>query len=147
MCVLSHSVMPDSATPGTTACHAPLSMEFSRQEYWNGLSFPTPGDLPNVGTEYVSLSPALSGRFFITGPPGKQKTPWLLPNFGNYELSCYKDVCTSFCTVIHFQLLWGYTKEHNSWIWYGNSKFSFARNRQTIFQSLMEDIILHSHQK
>ena len=55
MCVLSHSVMPDSATPGATACHAPLSVEFSRQEYWNGLPFPTPGDLPNIGIEHVSL--------------------------------------------------------------------------------------------
>ena len=39
------------ATPWTTACQAPLSIEFSRQEHWNGLPLPTPGDLPNPGKE------------------------------------------------------------------------------------------------
>ena len=38
-------------TPRTVARQAPLSMEFSRQEYWSGLRFPSPGDLPNPGTE------------------------------------------------------------------------------------------------
>ena len=52
-------------TPGTVACHAPLSMGFSRQEYWSGLSFPSPGDLPDPGTESTSVeSSALAGRFF-----------------------------------------------------------------------------------
>ena len=37
------------ATPWTVACQAPLSMEFSRQEYWSGLPFPSPGDLPDIG--------------------------------------------------------------------------------------------------
>ena len=42
-------------------------MEFSRQEYWNGLPFPSPGDLPNPGTEPMSpVSPALAGVFFAT---------------------------------------------------------------------------------
>ena len=49
----------------TLACQAPLSMEFSRQEYWNGLPCPPPGDLPDPGIELTSLtSPA--GRFFTT---------------------------------------------------------------------------------
>ena len=39
------------ATPGTVACQVPLSMGFSRQEYWSGLPFPSLGDLPNLGTE------------------------------------------------------------------------------------------------
>ena len=44
---------------------APLYMEYSRQEYWNGLPFPTPGDLPNPEIEPASLkSPALAGGFF-----------------------------------------------------------------------------------
>ena len=38
-------------TPWTVACPAPLSMGFSRQEYWNGLPFPSPGGVPNPGTE------------------------------------------------------------------------------------------------
>ena len=51
---------------------SPLSMGFSRQEYWSGLPFPTPGDLPDSGIEPVSLaSPALAGRFFTTVPPEK----------------------------------------------------------------------------
>ena len=43
--------MSDSATPWTVTCQAPLSMEFSRPEYWSGLTFPSPGDLPNPGIE------------------------------------------------------------------------------------------------
>ena len=38
-------------TPRTIACQAPLSMEFSKQEYWSGLPFPSPGDFPNPGIE------------------------------------------------------------------------------------------------
>ena len=45
------------ATPWTVAYQAPLSMGFSRQEYWSGLPFPSPGDLPNPGIE--PRSPAL----------------------------------------------------------------------------------------
>ena len=44
------------ATPWTVACEAPLSMEFSRQEYWNGLPFTFPGDLPDPGIEPGSPS-------------------------------------------------------------------------------------------
>ena len=44
---VSRSVMSDSTTPCTVAHQAPPSMEFSRQEYWSGLPFPSPGDLPN----------------------------------------------------------------------------------------------------
>ena len=55
------------ATLWTVACQAPLSMGFSRQEYWSGLPCPPPGDLPDLGTEQTSLkSPALAGGFFIT---------------------------------------------------------------------------------
>ena len=50
---VSCSVVSDSATPWTIARQAAQSMEFSRQEYWNGLPFPTPGDLPNPGIEHV----------------------------------------------------------------------------------------------
>ena len=56
-------------TPWTVACKSPLSMEFSRQEYWSDLPFPPPGDLPDPGIK--TLSPALEGRFFTTAPPGK----------------------------------------------------------------------------
>ena len=53
-------------TPWTVVCQAPLSMWFSRQEYWSGLPFPSPGDLPDPGIKLAS--PALASRFFITEP-------------------------------------------------------------------------------
>ena len=53
------------ATPWTVAHQAPLSMGFSREEYWSGLPFPTPGDLPDPGTEPTSLASfALGGGLF-----------------------------------------------------------------------------------
>ena len=57
------------ATLWTPAHQAPLSVGFSRQEYWSGLPFPPPGDLPDPGIE--PESPALAGGFFTTEPPGK----------------------------------------------------------------------------
>ena len=57
--------MSDSATSWTVAHRAPLSMEFSRQEYWSGWAFPSPGDHSNLAIEPMSLiSPALTGRIF-----------------------------------------------------------------------------------
>ena len=51
---------------------APLSDRFSRQEYWSGLPFPSPGGLPDPGIKLVSLlSPALAGGFFTSVPPGE----------------------------------------------------------------------------
>ena len=62
------------ATLQTGARQAPLSMGFSRQEYWSELPFPIPGDLLNPGIKPMFLAcPALPGRFFTTGPPGKPK--------------------------------------------------------------------------
>ena len=58
------------ATPWTVAHQAPLSTGFSRQEYWSGLPFPSPGDLPDPGIQPTSLaSPALVGGFCTTEPP------------------------------------------------------------------------------
>ena len=59
--------MPNCATAWTVAHQVPLSMGFSRQEYWSGLPCPPPGDLPDPGIEPTSLMfPALAGRFFTT---------------------------------------------------------------------------------
>ena len=59
--------MSDFATPWTVARQAPLSMEFSWQEYWSGWLCPPPEDLPNTGIEATSLaSPELPGRFLTT---------------------------------------------------------------------------------
>ena len=61
--VLSHVWL--FATLWTIACQAPLSMGFSRQEYWSGLPFPSPRDLPKPGIEpYVSYVACIAGRFF-----------------------------------------------------------------------------------
>ena len=60
MFVLNHVQL--FATALTVACQAPLSMEFSRQEYWSGLPFPFPGDLPDLGIE--PWSPALKTDTF-----------------------------------------------------------------------------------
>ena len=71
--MLSHfSCVQLFATLWTVACQAPLSMGFSRQEYWGGLRFPSLGDLPHPGIEPRSLmSLALAGRFFTLAPSGK----------------------------------------------------------------------------
>ena len=62
------------ATPWTVACHVPLSMGFFRQEYWNGLPFPPPGDLPNSGIKPRSPIPLeLPGGFSTPEPPGKAR--------------------------------------------------------------------------
>ena len=53
----------------TVACQVPLSMGFSRQDYWSGLPFPSLGDLPDSEIKPGSL--ALAGRFFTAEPPGK----------------------------------------------------------------------------
>ena len=67
-CLLSHvSRVRFFTTPWTVSHQLPLSMGFSRQEYWNGLPFPLPEDLSDPGIEPTSLaSPALAGGFFTT---------------------------------------------------------------------------------
>ena len=67
MCVKLLSHVHLFATPWTVARQAPLSMGFSREEYWSGLPCPPPGDLPDPGIEPKSLmSPALAGGFLTT---------------------------------------------------------------------------------
>ena len=72
MPVLSLSRVQLFPTPWTVAHQDLLSMGFSRQEYWRGLPFPSPGDLPDPGIEPMyPASSALAGGFFTTVPPGK----------------------------------------------------------------------------
>ena len=56
-------------TPWTVACQDPPSMGFFKQEYWSGLPFPSPGDLPDPGIE--PRSPALQADSLLSKPPGK----------------------------------------------------------------------------
>ena len=85
-------------TPRTIARQAPLSMGFSRPEFWSGLPFPPPGDLPDPGIE--PASPALAGGFFTTSATWETLTacltmvllegPWIQnirTNFLNYGIS------------------------------------------------------------
>ena len=68
--MINRSVMSDTfVTPWTVPGQAPLSLGFSRQEEWNGLPFPPPGDLPNPGIKL--MSPALTGVFFTIESHGK----------------------------------------------------------------------------
>ena len=65
------------ATLWTVVRQALLFMGFLRQEYWSGLPFPSPGDLPNTGIKLVSLAfPSLADRFFTSEPPGKPLPPF-----------------------------------------------------------------------
>ena len=92
-CVLScFSPAQLFVTPWTIAGQVPLSMGFSRQKYWNGLRFPSPGDLPDPGIEPTSLtSPALAGRLFTTSATWVSSVTKLLPisvNLPVVEISC-----------------------------------------------------------
>ena len=72
VCALSLSRVWLFVSPWTVAHQAPLSKEFSRQEYWSGLPLPSPGVLPDPGIELTPPTfPALAGRFFTSAPIGK----------------------------------------------------------------------------
>ena len=67
MCAKSLQSCPTPCDPMDVAHQAPLSMGFSRQEYWTGLPCPPPGVLPDPGIELMyHVSPVLAGRFFTT---------------------------------------------------------------------------------
>ena len=88
--VLSHVRL--LATPWIIVCQTPLSIRFFRQEYWSGLLFPIPGDLPDSGIELKSLvAPALAGRFFTSAPSGNPtplRSTWIIVFYANF-LSCF----------------------------------------------------------
>ena len=99
-------------TPWTVAYQAPLSMEFSRQEYWSGLPFPSPGDLPNPGIE--PRSPTLQADTLPSEPPGNT-------SICVHQIECifrryYSILCASFS--------WEYQKE------------KYCRNALTVLWSL-----------
>ena len=72
-------------TQWTVAHQAPLSMEYSRQEYWSGLPFPSPEDLLDLGVKPISFGfPELAGRFFTAEPLGKPINPVSQANSGNF---------------------------------------------------------------
>ena len=80
LCAKSLSRVQLFATLWTVAHQAPLSMGFSCHDYWCGLLFPPPGDLPNTGIEPLSLmSPALAGGFFTTSATWEAQLLLLTP--------------------------------------------------------------------
>ena len=93
------SVMSDSFLASWAATHqVPLSMELSRLEYWSGLPFPSPGDLPDPGMEPTTpVSRSLAGEFFTTASHWKplmhtpERSPnyrrWVVVNFSFFESS------------------------------------------------------------
>ena len=106
----SHSRVWLSATPRAAARQPPLSMGFSRQEYWSGLLFPPPGDLPNPRIKPMSLaSPSLAGGFFTPEPPGK-------PHITQYN---YKNQDCNIDTPVpsYFQIHCSITCCHNNIIY------------------------------
>ena len=85
----THSSILAWEIPWTVAHQASLSIEFSRQEYWSGLPFPPPRDLPDPGIK--PASPALAGKFFTTEPPGKPQLGWYhLAHMWRMLLCCNK---------------------------------------------------------
>ena len=111
VCVLNRfSHVRPFATPWTVAYQIPLSMGFSRQEYWSGLPGPSPGDLSNPGIEPKSLmSPPLAGKFFTTsatweahntedtGPiPGSGRSP----GEGNGDPLQLPVICACICSFL-----------------------------------------------
>ena len=105
---LSHILV--FATLWTVAHQAPLSMEFSRQDYWSGLPCPPPGDLPHPGTEPMSfMSPAFSGSLFPTSTTWKAgacscQLPWELE---------FDNLLCRFFYYSHMKTIWDRT--HVSW--------------------------------
>ena len=79
------SVVSDSTTPWTLVLQAPLSMEFSRQEYWSGLPCPTPGDLPDPGTGPASCV-SFIGRQDLC-PTARDPADCSMPGLSSFTIS------------------------------------------------------------
>ena len=102
---------PCVTTPWTVAHQAPLSLEFSRQKFWNGFPFPAPGDLSDPGME--CMSPALASRFFTTASHGNPMDMFLTsiymyastgPPYKNKQMTdkLVDAITTSTILILHF---------------------------------------------
>ena len=97
------------ATPWTLAFQAPLSVGFSRQEYWSEWPLPSPGDLPNPGIELSALkSPALAGRGFTA-----REAPLGTPKGGNVTLSARSDSATPRTVAHQAPLSMGFSRQED----------------------------------
>ena len=93
VCVKSLSRVRLFATPWTVAYQAPPSMGFSRQEYWSGLPFTSPGDLPDSGIK--PMPPAFRADALTPEPPGKLENSEGDGNSRTPDLPLEKPVCSS----------------------------------------------------
>ena len=94
------------ATPWIVACQAPLPMGFHRQEYWTGLPFPSPGDLPNPGIKLGS--PALQADSLLNEPPRKPKTSNLFVALVEINTNIYIYICIYIYIYIYLFILYMY---------------------------------------
>ena len=101
ICVCACSFVSDSAIPWTVALQAPLHMEFSKQEYWSGLPFPSPGELPNLGIEHKSFT--LQADSLLSEPPGK---PYDKPR------QCIKEQRHHFANKDPYSQSYGFSSSH-----------------------------------
>ena len=113
------------ATPWVVVCQAPLSMEFSKQEYWSGELFPFPGDLPNPGTE--PRSPALQVDSLPSEPPGKPR------NWHTY---------TQFSSVLSLSHVWLFA---TPWIAAHQASLSITNSRSSLRLTSIESVMPSSH--
>ena len=115
----AHSVVPNSSvTPWAVAQQAPLSMGFSRQEYWGGLLFPLPGNLPDPGIK--PTSPCLTGGFFATelvGSPGYIVLMYFQISYLSgvgYQFSSVAQSCPTLCNSMDCSTP-GFPVHHQEW--------------------------------
>ena len=94
------------ATPWTVAYQAPLSMGFYRQEYWSGLPFPSPGDLPDSGIKL--RSPTLQANSLSSEPP--RKPTMLLLLLLQSHVSCVQLCATPWTEAHHAPLSLGFSR-------------------------------------
>ena len=101
VCTLSHVLL--FAAPWTIAWQAPLSMEFPKQEYWSGLPFPPPGNLPDPGIK--PMSPALAGRSLPLNHQGSPLLIYITSKYDSKISSCKRQMqepSIDQCSLIFF---------------------------------------------
>ena len=144
------SVAQSCHTLGITGTHqAPLSMGFPKQEYWHGLPFPLPGDLPDPGIELTSLaSPALVGRFFTTEQPvccavlSHFSCVWLFVTF--WRVACQAPLSTGFSRYEYWSRLPMYTYVLYIYKWHKRDQkwgqYWFELSPKTLMNSSQEEL-------
>ena len=128
---------------------APLSMGFPKQEYWSGLPFPPPGDLPDPGIELTSLvSPALVGRFFTTEQPmccavlSHFSRVWLLVTL--WRVACEAPLSMGFSRYEYWSRLPTYTYVLCIYKWHKTDQkwgqYWFELSPKTLMKSSQEEL-------